>query len=124
MRAIGRMCSTPRGGYVFATDEVRLSYGDTGAVTVLPIGSHFFSAEFTQFRLSVHRGRFVLPEFRRAHFLEVGPYVLASTPGGREELRRVVDPEFANLVDELQPKDPPACVGWAQPYGPRSRVST
>jgi class 3 adenylate cyclase len=40
--------------------------------------------------------------------LELGPYVLASTPGGREELRRVVDPEFADLVDELQPKDLPA----------------
>jgi hypothetical protein len=39
--------------------------------------------------------------------------VLASTPGGREELRRVVDPEFADLVDELEPKDLPAV--WAFP---------
>jgi class 3 adenylate cyclase len=100
-------------GYVFATDELRLSYGDTGAVTFLPIGSHFYSAEFTQFLVSVNRGRYVLPEFRRAHFLEIAPYMLASTPGGREELRRVVDPEFANLVDELQPKDLPAV--WAGP---------
>jgi class 3 adenylate cyclase len=45
--------------------------------------------------------------------MEIGPYVLASTPGGREELRRVVDPEFADLVDELHPKDPPAA--WAGP---------
>jgi hypothetical protein len=95
--------------YVFATDETRLSFG--GAVTFLPIGSHIFSAEFTQFRVSVHRGGFVLPEYHRAHFLGLGPYVLASTTGGREELRRVVDQEFANLVDELQPKDPPAV--WA-----------
>src|SRR6476620_2343335 len=98
-------------GYVFATDELRLSYGDTGAVTFLPLGSHLYSAEFTQFRVSV--GRQVLPAFRRAHFLGIGPYVLASTPGGRDELRRVVDPEFANLVDELQPKDLPAV--WAGP---------
>jgi class 3 adenylate cyclase len=97
--------------YVFATDETRRSFGDMGAVTYLPIGSHIFSAEFTQFRVSVHRGGFVLPEYRRAHFLGLGPYLLASTPGGREELRRVVDPEFANLVDELQPEDPPAA--WA-----------
>ena len=102
-----------RWGYVFATDELRLSMGDTGAVTFLPIGCHFFSAEYTQFRVSVNGGRFVLPEFRRAHFMEIGPYVLASTPGGREELRRVVDPEFADLVDELQPKDPP--VAWVGP---------
>jgi class 3 adenylate cyclase len=106
--------------YVFSTDETRLSFGDTGAVTFLPIGAHIFSAEFTQFRVSVHRGRFVLPEYRRAHFLGLGPYLLASTPGGREELRRVVDPEFANLVDELQPKDPPAA--WA-PSGLSSTVA-
>ena len=98
---------------VFATDELRLTFGDTGAVTVLPIGFHLFSAEATRFRVSVNRGRFVLPEFRRAHFLEIGPYVLASTPGGREELRRVVDPEFADLVDQLEPKDPPAV--WPRP---------
>ena len=98
---------------VFATDELRLSFGDTGAVTVLPIGFHFFSAEATRFRVSVNRGGFVLPEFRRAHFLDWGPYVLASTRGGREELRRVVDPEFAGLIDELQPKDLPAV--WPGP---------
>ena len=95
-------------GYVFATDEMRLSLGDTGAATYLPIGSPFFSAEFARFRVSVNRGGFVQPEYRRAHFLEIAPYVLASTPGGREELRRLVDPEFANLVDELQPKELPA----------------
>jgi class 3 adenylate cyclase len=99
---------------VFATDELRLTYGDTGAGTVLPIGFHIFSAEATRFRVSVQRGAFVLPEVRRrAHFLEWGPYVLASTPGGRDELRRVVDPEFADLVDQLEPKDPPPV--WPRP---------
>ena len=93
---------------VFVTDALRLSHGDTGAVTIQPIGVHFFSAEATRLAASVSRGRYVHPEFRRAHFLETGPYVLASTPGGREELRRVVAPEFADLVDQLQPKDLPS----------------
>jgi class 3 adenylate cyclase len=66
-----------------------------------------------RFRVSVNRGGFVLPEVRRARFLEIGPYILASTPGGREELRRVVDPEFADLVDQLEPKDPPPV--WPRP---------
>jgi class 3 adenylate cyclase len=96
---------------VFVTDEMRLSFGDTGADTILPIGFQMFSAEDLRFRVSVNRGRYVLPEVRRAWFLEMGPYLLASTPDGREELRRVVDPEFADLVDELQPKDLPAV--WA-----------
>ncbi len=91
--------------YLFATDELRLARRDTGAVTSLPIGLHIFSPEMNQYRVSMFRGGWVRPEYRRAHFLEIGPYVLASTPGGREELRRVVDPEFADLVDELQPKD-------------------
>jgi class 3 adenylate cyclase len=98
---------------VFATDEFRLTYGDTGAGTVLPMGFHLFSAETTRFRVSVNRGGFALPEVRRARFLEIGPYILASTPGGREELRRVVDPEFADLVDQLEPKDPPPV--WSRP---------
>ena len=98
---------------VFATDETRLTYGDTGAGTVLPMGFHLFSAEATRFRVSANRGGFALPEVRRARFLEIGPYILASTPGGREELRRVVDPEFADLVDQLEPKDPPPV--WSRP---------
>ena len=98
---------------VWATDEFRLTYGDTGAGTVLPIGFHLYSAEMTRFRVSVNRGGFALPEVRRARFLEIGPYILASTPGGRDELRRVVDPEFADLVDQLEPKDPPPV--WTRP---------
>ena len=99
---------TPAWRLVFATDELRLSYGDTGAVTVLPIGFHFFSAEVRRGSRVREPRPFSLPELRRAHFLETGPYILASTPGGREELRRVVEPEFADLVDELEPKDLPA----------------
>ena len=98
---------------VWATDESRLTYGEKGAGTVLPIGFHLYSAEATRFRVSVNRGGFVLPEVRRARFLEIGPYMLASTPGGRDELRRVVDPEFADLVDQLEPKDPPPV--WPRP---------
>jgi class 3 adenylate cyclase len=104
---------------VFATDELRLTFGDTGAVTFLPIGFHFLSAEATQFRVSVNRGLAVLPEFRRALFLEYGPHVLASTPDGREGLRRVVDPEYADLIDELQPRDVPDA--WP---GPMAGTST
>ena len=98
---------------VWASDEGRLTYGDTGAVTVLPIGFHLFSAEATRFRVSVNRGSFVLPEVRRSRFLEIAPYILACTPGGRDELRRVVDPEFADLVDQLEPEDPPPV--WPRP---------
>ena len=91
---------------VFVTDELRLSVGDTGAVTVLPIGFHLFSEQATRFRVS-RLVRFASPEVRRTHFLAWGPYVLASMPSGRDGLHRVVDPEFAHLVDQLEPKDLP-----------------
>jgi len=98
---------------VFVTDELRLTHGDSGAVTSQPIGFHRFSAESMRFRTSVFRGRSAYPEFRRAQFLDLGPYVLAGTAGGRDELRQVVDSEFADLVDQLELSDLPAV--WPGP---------
>ena len=93
--------------YVFVTDELRWSYGDTGDSTAVPIGSHHFSVEGVQFR-SVALGHITTKgERRRARFSVLGPYVLSSTPGGRAELRRIVDPDLADLVDQLQPEDLP-----------------
>ena len=94
--------------FVFATDELLLTYRDMGASTFVPIGSHFYSAEAVQFRGARYGGAGFAPERRRAAFLNTGRYVLTSTPGGREELRRVLDPSLAELVDELQPKAVPA----------------
>jgi class 3 adenylate cyclase len=39
--------------------------------------------------------------------LDLGRHVLASTPAGREELRRSVDPELADLVEALEPEPVP-----------------
>ena len=93
--------------YVFVTDELLLSYRDMGASTIPHIGAHFFSPEARQFIAETVGGAWGLPEGGRAWFLDVGRYVLADTPGGREALRRVVDPELADLVDQLQPRDLP-----------------
>ena len=92
---------------VFATDEVRLSYGDTGAATSVPIGHHYFGAELARFRETTPVGCFGTLEARREWFRRMGPYVLAGTAGGRESLRRVVNPELSDLVDELEPLELP-----------------
>jgi class 3 adenylate cyclase len=94
--------------FVFATDELLLSYGDMGAQTLPPIGAHWFSAEYRHFISETVSGTWSSLEGRRAWFLNAGRYALAGSPGGREELRLVVDPEFADYVDELQPLDPPS----------------
>jgi class 3 adenylate cyclase len=93
--------------YVFDTNEMRLSYRDMGAVTNPPVGVHLLSAEARQFLAETVGGRWVSPESVREWFLSVGRFVLAGTPGGREELRRVVDPALAELVEQLEPQDLP-----------------
>lgn len=96
--------------WVFVTDELRKTYRDLGAVTMVPLGSHFFSVECMRFATAQVGDPWTSREARRAWFLAMGRYVLGSTPGGRDELRGVVDPEFSDLVDELQPRDVP--VAW------------
>ena len=87
--------------YVFVTDELSLSYQALGLPAV-PVGAHLLSAEGVQYVLAQLGGSWPSPAVRRAWFFSAGRYVLASTPGGREELRRLVDPELADLVDGLQ----------------------
>src|SRR5215467_11660862 len=71
--------------YVFVTDELLSSYRDMGASATPPIGSHFFSAEARQFIAATVGWA---SEVRRPWFLDAGRYMLAETPGGREEFRR------------------------------------
>jgi class 3 adenylate cyclase len=94
---------------VFVTDDLRLSFGDTGTRSFQAIGFQPFSAEGVRVFDSLSREP---PEVRRARFLDTGGYVLATIPGGRDEFRRVVAPEYADLVDEMQPKGVPAA-WWA-----------
>jgi class 3 adenylate cyclase len=86
---------------VFVTKELLVSWRALGLPAV-PVGAHLLSAESMEFVAAQLGGSWPSLEFRRAWFLGAGRYVLASTSGGREELRRLVDPELADLVDELQ----------------------
>src|SRR4051794_10485879 len=47
-------------------------------------------------------GQFPLDILRQAMTL-FGPYILADTPGGRDELRALVDPRLRDIVDTLSP---------------------
>jgi class 3 adenylate cyclase len=88
----------------FETDELVASYQAQGSASAdSPIGSHFFSAEARQFYGNPLGGAWATTEVYRAWFLDGGRYVLAETPGGRDELRRVVDPELVDLIDDLEP---------------------
>jgi class 3 adenylate cyclase len=93
--------------YVFVTDELLASYRALGSEMEVPVGAHIFSAAGVRFVTAQIGGSWPTPETRRAWFLAAGRYALASTPGGREALRQLVDPELADLVDELQPLEHP-----------------
>lgn len=102
--------------FAFVTDDLRLGIGDTGKVTSVPLGFHFFSAEGARFRYASGAGGRRPPlEHRRAIFPRLARYMLAATPDGRDGLRRmvgIVDPEVADLVDELQAEVPPQVWTW------------
>ena len=92
---------------MFVTEELLMTFRDMGRSAV-PVGSHYYSAEAVRSRDAMYRDGSAASEQIRAGFLNIGGFVLASTPGGRDELRQVVDPALADLVDELQPIDVPA----------------
>lgn len=95
---------------VFETDEPRLLQREESDATLERLGSHAYGPEMMSHRaaLWVHNGF----ERERERFRGMGPYVLFDTPGGREGLRRVVDPALHDLVDVLEPVEPPPL--WSQ----------
>jgi hypothetical protein len=75
--------------YVWLTDELRWTYGDTGDFSSHVIGSHYYSERAVQFMAVRLGGPFATREFRRARFADLGRYVLA--PARREVVRNFVE---------------------------------
>jgi class 3 adenylate cyclase len=66
------------------------------------IGAHYFGPEATSTRLRWRSGP-NRPELIRELFAVFGGLVLADSPGGRDELRALVDPALRDIVDALSP---------------------
>ena len=92
---------------LFLTDEARRMYGGPSGLAPYPLGAHTYGSEAVSMRMQWRGGQWPL-EINRRSFAAFGPWVLADTPGGREELRALVDPRLRDIVDELSPADPPA----------------
>jgi class 3 adenylate cyclase len=97
---------------VYATDEVRLTFGAGVELVPWPIGSHLFGPEAMRVAAEWRFGS-NSPELMRVMFDILGGWVLADTPGGRDELREVVDPALRDVVDELTPSGAAATSGMA-----------
>ena len=87
---------------VYMTDQQRLSQAAGLELAPVVIGEHLFGPAMlrvcTEWRFGATR-----PELWRNFLSAVGGLVLADTPGGREQLRALVDPSLVEVVDGLSP---------------------
>lgn len=101
---------------VYATDELRLSFGAGAELAQWAIGHHLFGPESIDASMGWRFGS-NSPEAMRVMFAFLGGWVLADTPGGRDELRGVVAPSLREMVDRLSPTDAAAISGTAAAVG-------
>jgi class 3 adenylate cyclase len=91
---------------VFVTDEERLSARERDIWNSL-LGEHWYSSSHFSYKATFAFGGNWLEHVRES-FRRFGPFVLFDTPGGREELRHVVDPALHDLIGEIEPVEAPA----------------
>ena len=94
----------PQWRILYVTDELRLTFGGNVELAHWPTGAHMFSPEFLA---ASRRWRFgtTTDDLFRNNFAAVCGWVLTDTPGGREELRTLVDPVLSDMVDAIEPYD-------------------
>jgi hypothetical protein len=90
---------------LYMTDEARRIFGGRAGLAPYPIGAHLWGPEAVSTRMAWPGGQWPL-EINRSGFAAFGPWTLAHTPGGREELRELVDPRLRDIVDQLSPAEP------------------
>ena len=98
--------------HVYVTDELRLSFGGLQELVPVAIGAHYFGPEAASLRLRWRTGPNTTQLLRQV-FAFIGGWVLADTPGGRDELAQLVDPTLRDLVDQLSPASPPLAESFA-----------
>ena len=93
--------SDPDWRSLYATDAWRLTLGELQQLVPFEVGAHPFTTEGLTAR--VERVGTTSLEIERTLFEAIGPYMLAATEGGRDELRELVDPRLRDIVDRLSP---------------------
>ncbi|HET9851861.1 MAG TPA: adenylate/guanylate cyclase domain-containing protein [Candidatus Limnocylindrales bacterium] len=89
---------------MWASDEVRLSFGALIELASFEVGAHLFGPESIRTSEGWRMGSNSV-ELNRLFFRGVGGLILTDTPGGRDELRELVDPALRDIVDELTPTE-------------------
>ncbi len=90
--------------WVFTTDALRLTSGSRLELEPYPIGESYLGPKHVSAYLKWRDGRNTLEPLRDL-LAGLGPWMLADTPGGHDQLREVVDPRLHEIVDELSPAE-------------------
>ncbi|MGA7396494.1 MAG: adenylate/guanylate cyclase domain-containing protein [Solirubrobacterales bacterium] len=90
---------------VWASDDLRLTHGLLRNLAPFAVGSHMFGPEWIRTTTTMWQAGPNTLEINRLYFRETGGLMLTDTPGGRDELREIVDPALRDIVDELTPVD-------------------
>ena len=88
---------------LYYSDQARLTDAGGGPMAPTAIGEYLFGPEFVRVSTEARFGAFATPVALRANFLGYGGLMLADTPGGKPELRDLVDSSLRDLVDDLSP---------------------
>jgi class 3 adenylate cyclase len=83
----------------YVTDELRVTFGG-GSLASFALGAHWFGPDSQAAAKSFRFGPTSAPLYRSI-FAGVGDFVLTDTQGGKDELRTLVDPLFADMIDDL-----------------------
>lgn len=89
---------------LWASDELRLSFGALVEFASFPIGSHIFGPDWIRESEGWRMGSNTIA-INRLFFRGAGGLMLTDTPGGRDELREIVDPALRDIVDDLTPAE-------------------
>ena len=107
---------------VWASDEVRLSFGALVELASFEVGAHLFGPESIRISEGWRMGSNSI-ELNRLFFRGVGGLILTDTPGGRDELRELVDPALRDIVDELTPTEGTMLSFTTQGFGSSGRAT-
>jgi len=86
----------------FMTEELRLSFSADVEMVPFVLGAHMFGPEMGAVRVAWPFGP-TGPESWKESFVHVGGWVLSDTAGGKTELKSIVDPSLAELIDGIAP---------------------
>jgi class 3 adenylate cyclase len=89
---------------LWASDDVRLSFGALVELASFKIGTRLLGPEWVQASEEWRMGSNSV-EINRVFLRGVGGLMLTDTPGGRDELRELVHPALSDIVDELTPTE-------------------